>query len=187
MTDEQPEKLPTSSPDAAAEARAQAEAYDSLFAEQVVHLEDGSELKIPPHPDFGMLDDDEMDAYTELLFERDTLYDREPDVIIPDQKLLNDEGKPTGHVVPGETLRGNLKVPYRIKDKLVKPSWQVKVVRAALGEKKFKELKAGGRNAADVWRIWGKQGLEAKVRQLSDPKSDGSTMDLAAVPPSDSK
>lgn len=200
MAHEIPEQL-TSLPSArdkfAAEARAQAEAYDSIFNPVELELDDGkSTLKIPPHPDLGMLDDDRMDAYTELQFERDTKYERESDIYIPEQRMRDPKtGEETGVVLPSQTQEGNLKVPYRWavsgdgheKGDLVKPSWSVKVVKAALGDHAYDLLRAGGRSSADVWRIWSKQMIEVKARQEFDSKSHGGTLDLASVPASDSE
>lgn len=182
---DQPHNLPNTNPDAAKEARAQADAYDSLFANIELELDGGDTITIPPHPDYGMLDDDRMAEYEQLLFEADTEYEREPDIIIPDKTL------DSGSVVPGETLRGALKRPYRRlidnKPVLVTPPYSVRVVSAALGEAEYKRLRGGGKSAADVWKIWGKQGLALKERQAGDSKSDGSTVDLAAVPETDSE
>ena len=79
-------KLPNTASDAGSKAREQAEAYNSLLADQELELEDGSILKVPPHPDLGMMDDEQMEAYEELLVEVES-YDREPDIVIPEQKL----------------------------------------------------------------------------------------------------
>lgn len=62
-------KLPNTESDAASKAREQAEAYNSILADQELELEDGSILKVPPHPDLGMMDDEQMEAYEELLVE----------------------------------------------------------------------------------------------------------------------
>ena len=105
-------KMPTTSPDAPAEARAQAEAYNSLFSPREIDLDDGSTISIPPHPDFGMLDDENMEAYEELLFEMES-YDREDDIFIPEQRLRDDKGNETGVVLPADTQRGELKRPFR--------------------------------------------------------------------------
>lgn len=180
--------LPNRQSEAAREAREQAAAYDSLFSEQEIELEDGTKLMIPPHPDFGMLDDDEMDAYEELQFKLDTEYDRFPDVYIPEQKLKDPTtGKENGVVIPADTQRGELMRPFRIKDQLVKPPHSRQIVMAALGEVKYKQLKEGGRSAADVWRIWGRQGVAAKARQAADPFPDGSPQPLASVSEADSE
>lgn len=168
----------------AIEARTQAEAYDSLFANRELALNDGTVMSIPPHPDFGMLDDERTEAYEELLFEVDTIYDREPDIYIPEQRLRDPEtGNETGRVIPEETVRGALKRPFRINGELVKPPYSIRVVQAALGELEYKRLKEGGRSAADVWKIWGQQGLEVKERQALDSKSNGSPVDVAPVSP----
>lgn len=171
---EQPDK-PPAAPDAAQRARAQAEAYQSIFAPTQLELDGGDPITIPPHPNLRMLDDECMDAYDELLFEADTQYDREPDLQIPEQKLDN------GVVLPAEVKRGNLKVPYRIGGKLVKPSYSVRVVQAALGEELYKKLRAGGRNAADVWRIWNNQGMNVAGRQDGDRFPDASASAVAEV------
>jgi hypothetical protein len=172
---EQPEK-PPAAPDAALRARQQAEAYQSVFAPTRLELDGGDTITIPPHPNLRMLDDDCMDAYDELLFEADTKYDREPDLQIPEQKLDN------GVVLPAEVKRGALKVPYRISGQLVKPSYSVRVVQAALGEQLYKKLRDGGRNAADVWRIWNNQGLKVADRQDGDQFPDAGADAVAPVP-----
>jgi hypothetical protein len=197
QTPEQLTKLPSASDRFAAEARAQAEAYDSIFNPVELPLEGGlPPLLIPPHPDLGMLDDDEMDAYTELQFERDTQYEREPDIYIPEQRLRDPKtGEETGVVLPSQTQPGNIKVPYRWADQaedhekgdLVKPSWSIRVVKTALGAKEYAKLRKGGRSSADVWRIWSRQMIEVKARQEFDSKSHGGTVDLAPVPPPDSE
>lgn len=163
---------------AAKEARDQAEAYDSLFANQKLELNDGTVVEIPPHPDFGMLDDDRMEDYEDLLLRVDTLYDREPDIFIPEQEI-------DGVVMPAETKRGDLLRPYRIGGERVKPSHSVAVVIAALGEDGYARIKAGGRCAADVWRVWGRQGLEIQQRRFQGSQTNGSTVDLASVSSSD--
>jgi hypothetical protein len=186
------QNLPTTAAEAAQQAREQADAYDSLFAPTELELEGGDTLSIPPHPNFGMLDDEATEAYEELLFERDTLYERTPDIIYPETRVKDPTtGKETGAVIPGETQQGQLKTPYRIKDddgtsKLVKPPWNVKVVQAVLGED-YKKLRDGGRSCADVWRIWGKQGIEVAARNQFRQAIDAGVMGMASVPEADSE
>jgi hypothetical protein len=175
---QQPKRLPTASP--IERARDQAEAYDSLFASTPMELNDGSVLMIPPHPDFGMLDDDRMEDYEDLLMEVET-YDRDSEIFIPEQKL---EG---GVTLPAETRKGELLRPYRKNGVRVKPSHTVRVVQAALGPEDYARLRAGGKNAADVWKVWGKQGLAIQERRLFDPKSDGSSVDLESISTPDSE
>lgn len=174
---QQPRRLSTASP--VSQARDQAEAYDSLFASTPLELNDGSILMIPPHPDFGMLDDDRMEDYEDLLMEVET-YDRDDDIYIPEQKL---EG---GVTLPAETKRGELLRPYRKNGERVRPSHTVRVVQAALGPEDYARLRAGGKSAADVWKVWGKQGLAIQERRLFDPKSNGSSVDLESISASDS-
>jgi len=172
-------KMASAAAEAAREAREQAEAYDSLFANQKLELADGSIMEIPPHPDFGMLDDERMEDYEDLMFELDTTYDREPDIYIPEQVI-------DGMTMPAETKRGDLLRPYRRNGERVRPSHSIRVVKAALGEDAYAQLKAGGRCAADVWRIWGKQGLEVNQRRFQGSQINGSTVDLASISEADS-
>lgn len=184
--------LPNTSNKAAREAREQAEAYDSMLADIELTLDDGSTIKIPPHPDLGMLDDERMEAYEALIYETES-YDREEDIFIPEQRLRDPEtGKETGVVLPSDTRKGALKRPYRKTDKdgntqLITPPHSVQVVQTCLGELEYKRLCEGGYSAKDVWRIWGRQGLELRERQSNDPKSAGSGVDLATVPTTDSE
>ena len=178
--------LPHTASDAGRQAREQAEAYDSLFADIEMELDDGTTISIPPHPDLGMLDDDAMEQYEELQFEMES-YDREEDIFIPEQRLKDSEGNENGVVLPATTSLGALKRPYRKNGELVKPPHSVRVARIALGEEGYKRLVAGGRSAGDVWRAWAKQAAELRDREASDSKSEGSSVDLEAVPSSNSK
>src|SRR4051794_23216823 len=116
---QQPKRLPTASP--ISQALEQAEAYDSLFASTPLELNDGTVLMVPPHPDFGMLSDEAMEDYEDLLMEVET-YDRDAEIFIPEQKL---EG---GVTLPAETRKGELLRPYRKDGVRVKPSHTVRVV-----------------------------------------------------------
>lgn len=175
---DQPKKLTTAGP--AVEAREQAKAYNSLFANQKIILDDGTELEIPPHPDFQMLDDDRQEAFEELLFEVES-YDREPDIFIPEHFRKDRDGNDTGPLQPAETIRGRLLNPLRKDGVLMKPPLVVRKVIAAIGEAKYAQLKAGGRCAADVWRVWSVQGMEVRARQAIDSKSNGSSVDMVSV------
>jgi len=165
-------------PDAAKSAREQAKAYKSVFGPRSLELGDGSIIDIPPHPNLRMLDDEQMAAYEELLFEVES-YDREPDLHIPEQKL------DSGVILPAETRRGAVLEPHRLDGKLVKPPYTVRVVQAAVGDDLYARLRAGGCNAADVWRVWNEQGLELTSRADADPKSNGSPGSVAHVPAPD--
>lgn len=183
MAQKTPAKLSNAAPPN--EAREQAEAYESLFAPRHLELDDGETIQIPPHPNLGMWDDEQQAEYEELLFETES-YDRGPDVFIPEQRLRDKDGTETGVVLPAETRPGPLLTPYRKQGELVKPPHSVRIVQAALGEDGYKRLREGGRSAADVWRIWNKQGFELTDRQKSGPKDAESDMDLETVPTPDS-
>jgi hypothetical protein len=147
-------------------AREQATAYNSVFAPTPLKLDDGETVLIPPHPNLGMLDDEQQEAYEELLFETES-YDREDDLHIPEQTLAS------GVVLPAEIRRGVLKQPYRKDGVLIKPPYSVRVAQVCLGEADYKKLRAGGKSAADVRRIWSEQSLELAEREADDPKSVG--------------
>ena len=146
----------------------------------------GVTISVPPHPDLGMLDDDAMELYEDLLVEVKT-YDREPDIDFPEQRLVDENGKETGVVLPARTERGEIIRPYEKDGVRVRPAYSIRVATIALGEEQYKKLRAAGGNAADVWRVWGTQGLEIRKRQDWDPKSAGGPLDLASVPAADSE
>lgn len=186
MSQNPPRNMPNTAPNAGAQARAQANVYDSVFADTKLELDDGSFISIPPHPDLGMLDDDQMDEYEDLVMEIET-YDREEDIFIPEQRLLDANGNETGVVLPATTERGQVKRPFRKDGIRVKPAYSVRVAKIALGEEGYKRLRAGGRSAKDVWRIWGRQAAELAARSAADDKSDGSALGLAAISTPDSE
>ncbi len=103
--DKTPRKLAAAADDAQIDALQQADEYESIFGNTPLELDGGDVMMIPPHPDYGMLSDEQMDAWEELQFEVDTEYDREPDVFIPEQHLEN------GITLSAETQRGPLKRP----------------------------------------------------------------------------
>lgn len=178
--------LPHTDPNASQQAREQADAYDSLFADIQLKLNDGTYLAVPPHPDLGMLDDEAMGEYEELQFEMES-YDREEDIFIPEQRLKDSSGNENGVVLPATTSPGALKRPYRKNGELIKPPHSVRVARIALGEEGYQRLIAGGKSAGDVWRAWAKQAAELRDREAGDSKSEGSSVDLEAVPPTNRK
>jgi hypothetical protein len=162
-------------PGAGRRASEQAKEHDSVFAPMQLELDGGATIEVPPHPNLGMLDDDSQEQYEALLFEVDTEYDREPDIYIPEQKLSS------GAILPAETRRGDLKRPYRKNGELVRPPHSVRVVQAALGETVYKQLREGGKSAADVWRLWNEQGMRIAERQAADSKSADSAGAVAPL------
>jgi hypothetical protein len=184
-----PEKirnLPHTASNAGQQAREQADAYESMFADIEMELNDGTIISVPPHPDLGMLDDEAMEQYEELQFEMES-YDREEDIHIPEQRLRDSDGNENGVVLPATVSLGALKRPYRKNGELIKPPHSVRVARIALGDQGYQRLIAGGRSAGDVWRLWAKQAAELRDREAGDSKSEGSPVDLEAVPSTNRK
>lgn len=176
--------LPHTAPEAGDQAREQATEYDSVFRDTPITLDNGNTVSVPPHPDLAMLSDESMEAYEELQFEMES-YDREEDIIIPEQRLKDSDGSETGIFLPGSTQKGALKRPYRKDGQLIKPPHSVKVAQIALGPDDYRKLVDGGKSAADVWRIWGSQAAELQRRRTEDSKSDGRSVDLEAVSATD--
>lgn len=190
------EKLPRkalhASETASAEAREQASEYGSVFAPTPLELDDGDVIMIPPHPDYALVDDDRLQAYDELMFEADTRYQRDPDIIVPEQHVKDADGNDTGVVMPSEIIRGALRRPYRILNgdgvpELVRPPHPVRVAKAVLGENDYKRLREGGRSAADVWKIWSEQTEKIRERGQKDSKSAAGPLRVEAVSEGDSQ
>lgn len=148
-------------------------AYAAIWASRPIDLDNGESVLIPPHPNLRLLDDDRLEAYEQLLFEVES-YDRADDIVVPEQKLDN------GVIIPQSTTKGNVLIPHRKtftdddgteKTELIHPPWAVRVVIACLGPEVYDKLKAGGKSAADVWRIWNEQGVELAERERADTKS----------------
>ena len=171
MPDKPATNLPTKSPDATAEALAQAREYDSPFSSTDLTLDDGTVIEVPPHPNLRILDDDILAEYEALQFEVES-YDRAPDIYIPEQKAKDSAGNEI--TLPAETRQGPLLVPYRKDGTLISPPHSVRVVKTVLGDD-YARLRAGtvdGKrgNAGLVWKIWNEQNLAVIQRQAADPK-----------------
>lgn len=180
---------PTENPDNGRRAAEQAKAYKSLFDPQPLKLNNGDTIKIPPPPSWRLLDDDTLEAYDELMFETES-YDRAPDIFIPEQTIKDTAGNEIK--LAAETKKGPLLEPYRKTGadgvaRLIKPPHTVRVVQVVLGEDTYAKLRAGGKSAADVWRIWNQMGLDIADRQRDDSKSDGGDGVLEGVSPPDSE
>lgn len=198
MSDEKPEtpdedkptEFPTKPEGAAAAARDQAAEYDSPFAPITLRFDDGTTMEIPPHPNLRLLDDDCLAAYDALVFESQS-YDRAPDIHVPPQKIYDQHTKKLVTTLPATTQRGQLLMPFQKGGELVTPPWEIKVVIAALGQEVYDELRTrtidGKRaGALNVQRAWTESQGRVKEREAEDPKSDGSTVDLAPVSEGDS-
>lgn len=175
---------PTPDPntDAGAKAAEQATAYNNdIFAIKDLRLDDGTIIKVPPHPTLRLLDDDALFALDQLEFELES-YDRHPDIYVPEQKGKDRNGDEI--TLPAEVKPGAVKIPYRKTDpetgktKLLNPPYEVQIVAIAIGKSAYAKLRAGEINgrkgsAADVLRIWNARTTELEGRRESDSKSDG--------------
>ena len=172
------------------EARAQANAYKSIFADRELIFDDGTKMVLPPHPNLRMLDDDALEAYEAYLEEVET-YDRGPDIYIPEQKVKDRDGNEM--TLPAEVRPGPVLGPPYFKDKKrVSPPREVRIVQVVLGQEQYDVLrskKIDGRKAGarDVWRAWNEQGNEITARADDDSKSAASADVLEDVPPADSQ
>lgn len=172
-------------PGAAEHAQEQATDADSVFANTRVQLNDGTYVEIPPHPNFNMLGDDEQAEYEALMFEVKS-YDHEPSIYVPESRLKDEKGNETGVVFPARTLEGAVIIPHQKTDKdgnteLIKPPYNQRMVRAALGAEKYAKLRAGGKSAGDVIRAWSEQTIRITERQNFRPETNGSARPVAPL------
>jgi len=170
-------------------AQEQAAEYGSIFAPRELKLDDGTVIVVPPHPNLRMFDDDAQEKLEALEVDIQENCDREPDIYIPEQKVKDNAGNEM--VLPAETRPGALKQPFRKRGKPMKPPYSVQVVQIALGED-YEKLRTGtidGKrgSAAHVWRLWNEQGSSLVKRADADPKSEGSSGDLAEATAPDSQ
>lgn len=105
-------------------------------------------------PNRGLFDDDQRDRINQLEFESES-WDRDDD--------------------------GQLKRPYRVKGKLVRPPYEVQYVTALFGPDKYKRFKAGGGRATDVMALLAYMDRRVVERAASDPKSVDSGADLGGA------
>jgi hypothetical protein len=195
MSEAKPAKLPTSTPEAPAQARDQAAEYSSPFAPSKLTLDDGYVIEIPPHPSLQMFDDEAQAELDALHLDLEENYERHPDVQVPEQTVYDKVSGKVISVFPPTTQRGALKEPYRKKvgekTELMNPPYKVRVVQIAIGEENYARLRAGTvdghrGSAADVWRIWSEKGLEVAKREKEDTFRQEGSVDLEAVPTPDS-
>lgn len=187
--------IPDPNTDAGAKAAEQATAYgNDIFAIKDLRLDDGTIIKIPPHPTLRLLDDDALADLDQLEFDLES-YDRHPDIYVPEQKGKDRNGDEI--TLPAEVKPGAVKIPYRKTDpdtnktELLNPPYEVQIVAIAIGKAAYAKLRAGKINgrkgsAADVLRIWNARTAELEGRRESDSKSDGGADVLADVAAPDS-
>ncbi len=196
---EEPTEAPAAEPanpiaplaeNAGRDARAQAAEYVvDYFASTPLTLDDGTVIHVPPDPRLRLLDDDQQAVYDALLLESES-FDRGPDIVIPPQQVRDKEGNLV-NTLPEQRQPGPLLVPYRKTDengvtRPIAPSWEMRVVKAALGDEDYAKLRAGTINGVrgasrHIQQIWMEQNLKLEERRAADPKSAGSTGDSAPV------
>lgn len=194
QVDELPADLPTRTEHAGTQARAQSAEYGGIWDSTPLTLDDGTVIHVPPDPRHRLLDDDQMEAYDTLLFEAES-YDRGDDIVVPEQKVYDGNGNVVTTLEP-QTRPGPLLVPYRKTDAngntaLISPSWEVRVVKAALGDDDYAKLRAGTvdgerGSARHIQQIWTEHNAKIRERQAADSKSAGGAVDMATVPAADS-
>lgn len=181
--------------DPGAKAAEQAAAYTpaSPYAIRVLTLDDGTPIKVPPHPSLRCLDEDTQLALDQLDLELES-YDRHPDIYIPEQKGKDRNGDEI--TLPAETKPGAVKQPYRKTvngvAELLNPPYEARVVKLALGDEEYKKLRAGTidghrGSAADIIRFWATKDSDRKAREASDSKSESGADVLEDVAAADSE
>jgi hypothetical protein len=178
--------LPTASPDAAAEAQAQADAYGGFArSATVVAPKTGEKFTIPS---LLLLDDDQLTAYEELHFKLNQC-DRWPDVNQPQQKFVhkNADGSEVVTEVGEHVQRGEIIQPYQKDGELISPPYSIQLAKIFWGEEGYLRFKNGGGRSAEIPRILRELNTAIQERRASDSKSDGSSVDLAPVPETDSE
>lgn len=160
-------------PSAGERAATQADAYRSIFRSHTFDLGNGDSIEVPPHPALRMLPDDTLEEYEDLLWEVNNQYDRQPDIYHPEQTLTN------GSVVPSSTQKGALIIPYQINGERVRPAHSIRVVQIVLGAERYEKLRAVGKSAADIWKLWDEQNLEVANRETFRSVSNGSASSVA--------
>jgi hypothetical protein len=153
------------------EAKAQAADYFGFTASTYIRVDSGKVFEIP-NP--GLLDDDQQERWEQLQFDLESC-DREPEIVIPEQKLDD------GTVLPSRTLPGDLIMPYRKDGELLKPPYAVRLAQALFGEDGYREYKGGGGIANQISVEWARMNKQYQERVEQDPKSAGSVSAVETV------
>lgn len=151
-------------------AREQSAAYHGFAAS--VEIVIGDETFEIPNP--SLLDDDQQERFNELNAEIQATCDREDDIEIAEHTMEN------GTVIPAKTLRGEVKNPYTIDGKPLKPPYNMRLAKVLFGEEGYARFKAGGGRSNQIALIWGQMQEEYDERHKSDPKS-GRSVEAAPV------
>lgn len=162
-------------PKSVQEAKEQAAEYFGFTASAFIQTSDGKVWEIP-NP--GLMDDDQQERWEELQFDLQS-YDREDDIVIPEQVL---DG---GTVIPERRIKGDLVTPYQKNGQRMSPPYNVRLAKVLFGEEGYAAYKAGGGIANQIALEWARMNREYQERVESDPKSDGSRPALETVPSGD--
>lgn len=150
----------------AEDAREQAsEGYGFLRSEFRRVTVDGKEHIFEiPHRD--LFDAEQQERWDELQHEVQTKYDREPD-------LLDSEGR--------VLRRGAVIFPHHVNGELVKPTWGERLGIVLWGKPGAAVFKKGRGNFNEIELIWAKQAEGMRRWREADPKSDRGGVDVAAA------
>lgn len=162
-------------PKSVQEAKEQAADYFGFTASAFIQTSDGKVWEIP-NP--GLMDDDQAERWEDLQYELQS-YDREDDLVIPEQKLEN------GQIIPERRIQGDLITPYRKNGERMRPSYNVRLAKVLFGEDGYAAYKAAGGIANQIALEWARMNQEYQKRVESDSKSDGGRPTLEAVPSGD--
>ncbi len=161
------------------DAKEQAAEYFGFTASVYIEVEGGKVFEIP-NP--GLMNDDQQERWEELQFLLEDC-DREDDVTYPERTFTDADG--ITRTIPEQTIRGEVKTPYRIDGKLLKPPYSVRLAKALFGEDGYAAYKAGGGIANQISLEWARMNREYQERVNADPKSDRDVQPLESVPARD--
>lgn len=160
-------------------AKQQAAEYFGFAASAFIQVKGGKVFEIP-NP--GLLDDDQQARWEALQFELEQC-DREPGVELPPRTIIGDDGEKIE--VPGTSIPGDYKVPYRINGELLSPPYNVRLAIALFGKEGYEEYKAGGGISNQIALEWARMNKEYQERLAEDPKSAGSLSEMEDLPKGD--
>jgi hypothetical protein len=146
------------------DAREQSAAYFGFAAS--VDIQVGDDVFEVPNP--GLMDDDQQERYNDLQAEIENTCDREDDIVIPDRTLDD------GTVIPGRTIKGDLKQPNTVDGVPLKPPYNTRLAIALFGAEGYAKFKAGGGRSNQVALIWAQMQREFEAKVSADSKSGDS-------------
>ncbi|BBU22162.1 hypothetical protein [Mycobacterium xenopi] len=120
-----------------------------------------------PHKD--LLDNEQQKRWDDLQDEMRE-YDREPDIVDPDGRVI---------------AKGALVYPHRKNGKRIPTTWGERLAIVLWGKEGAARANAGGINFNEIEVIWGKQKIEMDRRLSADPKSGAGDPGVAPAPDRD--